>query len=186
MHRNRNLHWKFSNYKSTQTSLSALCSLKPFFFNISADNDNIYAITDISAIGKSVMTETIIPSRALGAKSPSGDHQEGLRRGGCPMSWYSLNGCSELLCVSEGANLVSIHSQGTHLCWTWVGLSDVLKEGSWMWSVGSAYDFDYRAAQEPNSVEGNKHCVDESYGPGHSFFYMPHSGCLHCWFASVP
>uniref|UniRef100_A0A3Q3XNY9 C-type lectin domain-containing protein n=1 Tax=Mola mola TaxID=94237 RepID=A0A3Q3XNY9_MOLML len=127
--------------------------------------------------GKSVMTETIIPSRALGAKSPSGDHQEGLRRGGCPMSWYSLNGCSELLCVSEGANLVSIHSQGqqgTHLCWTWVGLSDVLKEGSWMWSVGSAYDFDYRAAQEPNSVEGNKHCVDESYGPGHSFFYMPH------------
>uniref|UniRef100_A0A3Q3XP21 C-type lectin domain-containing protein n=1 Tax=Mola mola TaxID=94237 RepID=A0A3Q3XP21_MOLML len=132
-----------------------------------------------------VMTETIIPSRALGAKSPSGDHQEGLRRGGCPMSWYSLNGCSELLCVSEGANLVSIHSQGQQgFVGTLIKNWDPAEGhtcGSWMWSVGSAYDFDYRAAQEPNSVEGNKHCVDESYGPGHSFFYMPHSGCLHCW-----
>uniref|UniRef100_A0A3Q3X5W0 C-type lectin domain-containing protein n=1 Tax=Mola mola TaxID=94237 RepID=A0A3Q3X5W0_MOLML len=131
--------------------------------------------------GKSVMTETIIPSRALGAKSPSGDHQEGLRRGGCPMSWYSLNGCSELLCVSEGANLVSIHSQGqqgTHLCWTWVGLSDVLKEGSWMWSVGSAYDFDYRAAQEPNSVEGNKHCVDEMVLKGITSLRIDECSCI--------
>lgn len=82
---------------------------------------------------------------------------------------------------------MSIHSQGQqgfagtliknwdpaegHTC-VGPGLDSVmfLKEGSWMWSVGSAYDFDYGAAQEPNSVEGNKHCVDESYGPGHSFF----------------
>lgn len=50
-----------------------------------------------------------------------------------------------------------------------------------MWSVGSPYDFKYRAAQEPNSVEGNNHYADESYGSGHNCFYMPQSGRAHCW-----
>uniref|UniRef100_A0A3B4ZHN7 C-type lectin domain-containing protein n=1 Tax=Stegastes partitus TaxID=144197 RepID=A0A3B4ZHN7_9TELE len=83
-------------------------------------------------------------------------------RGTCPMFWYSYNGrCykyvasrltwadAELHCLSEGANLVSIHSLQEHnfvnslienfdpaRAYTWIGLSDIHKEGSWMWSDG--------------------------------------------------
>uniref|UniRef100_A0A8C9ZTL5 C-type lectin domain-containing protein n=1 Tax=Sander lucioperca TaxID=283035 RepID=A0A8C9ZTL5_SANLU len=92
-----------------------------------------------------------------------------LLRGNCPLFWFSFNGrCykyvathltwadAELHCVSEGGNLVSIHSleeenfiksliknfdhaQG----FTWIGLSDIHKEGTWMWSDGSRVDFDF-------------------------------------------
>ena len=63
-------------------------------------------------------------SLALGAVSPSADPAEvKLERGSCPMFWFSFNGhCykymassltwadAELYCVSQGANLGSIHS----------------------------------------------------------------------------
>ncbi|KAI9539793.1 hypothetical protein NQZ68_001725 [Dissostichus eleginoides] len=99
---------------------------------------------------------------ALGAVSPSDDPQGKLQRGSCPMFWYSFNNrCykyiatdmdwadAELHCLSEGANLVSIHSKAEHEFvrsliknfdpaegYTWIGLSDVHKEGKWMWSDG--------------------------------------------------
>ncbi|CAB1436203.1 unnamed protein product [Pleuronectes platessa] len=100
----------------------------------------------------------------LGAVSPSDEPEVKLQRGNCPLFWYSFNNrCykyvstqmtwadAELYCVSQGANLVSIHSleeenfitaliknfdhaEGR----TWIGLSDLHKEGRWMWSDGSA------------------------------------------------
>uniref|UniRef100_A0A8C4H7P4 C-type lectin domain-containing protein n=1 Tax=Dicentrarchus labrax TaxID=13489 RepID=A0A8C4H7P4_DICLA len=39
---------------------------------------------------------------------------------------------AELYCVSEKANLVSIHRR------SWIRLSDIHKEGRWMWSDGVA------------------------------------------------
>uniref|UniRef100_A0A671WM60 C-type lectin domain-containing protein n=1 Tax=Sparus aurata TaxID=8175 RepID=A0A671WM60_SPAAU len=113
-----------------------------------------------------------------------------LQRGGCPMFWYSFNGrCykyvaarltwadAELYCVSEGTNLVSIHSleeqefvnsliknfdhtQG----FTWIGLSDTQKEGGWMWSDGCAVDFVFWNAGEPNNDGGKEHCVHTNLG----------------------
>ncbi|XP_044026914.1 lactose-binding lectin l-2-like [Siniperca chuatsi] len=121
---------------------------------------------------------------ALGAESPSGDHQVRLQRGNCPMFWYSFNGrCykyvathmtwadAELNCVSERANLVSIHSlkeenfvksliknfdhaEGG----TWIGLSDIQKEGGWMWSDGSAVNFVFWSAGQPDNTQRNEHC----------------------------
>nr|UMW88593.1 lactose-binding lectin l-2-like [Siniperca chuatsi] len=121
---------------------------------------------------------------ALGAESPSGDHQVRLQRGNCPMFWYSFNGrCykyvathmtwadAELNCVSDGANLVSIHSleeqnfvksliknfdhaEGG----TWIGLSDIQKEGGWMWSDGSAVNFVFWSVVQPDNSGGNEHC----------------------------
>uniref|UniRef100_A0A671X1N5 C-type lectin domain-containing protein n=1 Tax=Sparus aurata TaxID=8175 RepID=A0A671X1N5_SPAAU len=117
-----------------------------------------------------------------------------LLRGGCPMFWYNFNGrCykyvathltwadAELQCLSQGANLVSIHSpeendfvkfliqnfdsaQGH----TWIGLSDIHKEGRWMWSDGSVVDFVFWNGGEPNNDNGggNEHC-------GH--FYAPYN-----------
>ncbi|XP_054482880.1 lactose-binding lectin l-2-like [Anoplopoma fimbria] len=125
---------------------------------------------------------------ALGPVSPSDDKQVMLQRGGCPMFWFGFNGrCykyvaslmtwadAELYCVSQKANLVSIHSldeqnfinaliknfdhlEGS----TWIGLTDIHKEGSWMWSDGSTVDFSFWSTGEPNNA-GQEHCVHANY-----------------------
>ncbi|XP_073318885.1 ladderlectin-like [Pagrus major] len=127
---------------------------------------------------------------ALGAVSSSDDHQVKLQRGGCPMFWYGFNGrCykyaaahltwadAELYCVSEGANLVSIHSLEEQNFikaliknfdhtegFTWIGLSDTQKEGGWMWSDGCAVDFVFWDAGQPDNHGGNEHCVHSNHG----------------------
>ena len=127
---------------------------------------------------------------ALGAESPSGDHEMKLQRGNCPMFWFSFNGrCykyvatrktwadAELHCVSEKANLVSIHSLEEHNFiksliknfdhaegFTWIGLSDTQKEGGWMWSDGCAVDFVFWNSGEPNNEKGNENCVHNNFG----------------------
>ncbi|XP_070702759.1 lactose-binding lectin l-2-like [Pempheris klunzingeri] len=127
---------------------------------------------------------------ALGAVSPSDDHQLKLLRGNCPMFWYNFNGrCfkyvatrmtwadAELHCVSEGANLVSIHSLEEQKFvksliknfdpaegWTWIGLSDTQKERGWMWSDGSAVKFVFWSAGQPDNSGNNEDCVHSNFG----------------------
>ncbi|XP_023254715.1 lactose-binding lectin l-2-like [Seriola lalandi dorsalis] len=124
----------------------------------------------------------------LGAETPSDEHEVKLQRGNCPVFWFSFNGrCykyvatrmswadAELYCVSEGANLVSIHSLDEEDFVksliknfdhteqrTWLGLSDSQKEGSWMWSDGSAVNFDFWSPGEPNN-HGNEDCVHNNF-----------------------
>ncbi|KAM6903124.1 C-type lection lectoxin-Enh3-like [Lycodopsis pacificus] len=126
---------------------------------------------------------------ALGAVSPSDDPQLTQQQGNCPMFWYSFNGrChkyvatrmtwadAEMHCVSQGANLVSIHSLEEHNFVktliknfdlaegvTWIGLSDTQKEGTWMWSDGSAVRFVYWRSGEPNNHKGKEDCVHTNY-----------------------
>uniref|UniRef100_G3NRY5 C-type lectin domain-containing protein n=1 Tax=Gasterosteus aculeatus TaxID=69293 RepID=G3NRY5_GASAC len=109
-----------------------------------------------------------------------------LQRGQCPMFWYSFNGrCykyvatsvswadAEIRCVADGANLVSIHSLQEQMFVenliknfdpaygrTWIGLSDIHKEGAWMWSDGSKVDYTYWGPGEPNNSRGREHCVE--------------------------
>ncbi|KAM6900020.1 ladderlectin-like [Xenentodon cancila] len=121
----------------------------------------------------------------LGAVPPSEQQAPKLLRGSCPMFWYSFNNhCykyiatqmnwadAELHCLSEGANLVSIHSheeenfiqmliqnydhgQG----FTWIGLSDTHKEGTWFWSDGSKVGFTYWGNSQPDNAGGDEDCV---------------------------
>ncbi|CAK6949580.1 lactose-binding lectin l-2-like [Scomber scombrus] len=127
---------------------------------------------------------------ALGAESPSSDHEMKLQRGNCPPFWFTFNNrCykyvstlmnwadAELYCVSEKANLVSIHSQEEHDFvkslinnfdhaegFTWIGLSDTHKEGGWMWSDGCAVDFVFWDAQQPNDEGEKENCVHNNHG----------------------
>ncbi|KAG8005157.1 Lactose-binding lectin l-2 [Nibea albiflora] len=127
---------------------------------------------------------------ALGAVPPSDDHRLKLQRGSCPMFWYSFNGrCykyvatrltwadAELHCVSQKANLVSIHSEEEHNFIkdlimnfdhnrgpTWIGLSDTQKEGGWMWSDGSAVDFVLWSATQPSNKGGTEDCASINFG----------------------
>ncbi|XP_068564068.1 lactose-binding lectin l-2-like [Cebidichthys violaceus] len=126
---------------------------------------------------------------ALGAVCPSDEPQAKLLRGNCPMFWYSFNNrCykyvatrmtwadAELFCVSQGANLVSIHSleeqkftkaliknfdhvEGR----TWIGLSDIHKESRWMWSDGCRVNFVFWNRGEPSNYRGLEHCVHNNY-----------------------
>jgi len=127
---------------------------------------------------------------ALGAVTPSDVLEGKLQRGNCPMFWYSFNGrCykyistdmtwaeAELQCLSEGANLVSIHSLAEqefvksliknfdHIeGFTWIGLSDIHYKGRYMWSDGSRVDTFFWTTGEPNNANGNENCVHINNG----------------------
>ena len=69
-------------------------------------------------------------------------------------------------CATLGANLPSIHSQdenvyvqslhgGEH---SWLGLSDISTEGTFVWSDGTPFDFHYWAKHQPNNFR-NEDCV---------------------------
>ncbi|XP_053302130.1 lactose-binding lectin l-2 [Pleuronectes platessa] len=125
----------------------------------------------------------------LGAVSPSDGSEVKLQQGHCEVAWFKFNNRyykyvsihmnwtdAELYCVSQGANLVSIHSldeqnfiktliknfdhaEGR----TWIGLSDLHKEGSWMWSDGSAVNFTFWLPGEPNNNYGRENCVHNNF-----------------------
>ncbi|XP_033972086.1 lactose-binding lectin l-2-like [Trematomus bernacchii] len=136
---------------------------------------------------------------ALGAVSPSDDPQGKLERGSCRPFWYSFNNrCykyiatdmdwadAELHCVSEGANLVSIHSREEDNFvksliknydptegWTWIGLSDTQKEGRLMWSDGCAAKFVSWSSGQPDNTGGTEDCVHTNYGPVNKWNDLP-------------
>ncbi|CAK6949575.1 lactose-binding lectin l-2-like [Scomber scombrus] len=127
---------------------------------------------------------------ALGTASPTGDRPLMLQRGNCPPFWFSFKGrCykyvsthmtwadAELYCVSQKANLVSIHSREEQNFvksliknfdhaegYTWIGLSDTQKEGRWMWSDGSAVDFVFWHSGQPDIYKGIEHCAHYNWG----------------------
>ncbi|XP_068583700.1 lactose-binding lectin l-2-like [Cebidichthys violaceus] len=139
---------------------------------------------------------------ALGAVCPSDGHQVKLQDGTCTTTWNGFNGrCykyvstdmtwadAEIYCVREGANLVSIHSLEEQNFvksliensdqWTWIGLSDIHKERTWMWSDGSSANFVFWHGGEPNNVAGKEHCVHTNFGPEIKWNDEPCSHKLH-------
>ncbi|XP_030003829.1 lactose-binding lectin l-2-like [Sphaeramia orbicularis] len=127
---------------------------------------------------------------ALGVASPLDDGEVKLQQGGCPMFWFNFNGrCykyvatlmtwadAELHCVSQRANLVSIHSLEEHNFvksliqnfdhaqgHTWIGLSDTQKEGAWMWSDGCSVGYLLWDNGQPDNYKGIEHCGVKNFG----------------------
>ncbi|XP_034089862.1 galactose-specific lectin nattectin-like [Gymnodraco acuticeps] len=126
---------------------------------------------------------------ALGAVSSSDDPSVELQQDSCP-SWFSFNGRfykyfntkmtwadAELNCVSQGGNLVSIHSREEKDFvkalikrsdpaegYTWIGLRDMAKEGSWMWSDGCAAKYFFWYREQPDNNRQDEHCVQDNFG----------------------
>uniref|UniRef100_A0A8C6SG75 C-type lectin domain-containing protein n=1 Tax=Neogobius melanostomus TaxID=47308 RepID=A0A8C6SG75_9GOBI len=118
---------------------------------------------------------------------------------GCPPFGYSFDGrCykyvatdmtwadAELYCVSQRANLVSIHSLEENNFvksliqnfdhsegHTYIGLSDLHKEGAWMWSDGSLVDFALWHPAQPDNTQAFEHCVP-NFKPL-KFKHVPHT-----------
>ncbi|XP_023133876.2 lactose-binding lectin l-2-like [Amphiprion ocellaris] len=136
---------------------------------------------------------------ALGDVTPPDDHEVMHHQGNCSMFWSRFNGRfykyistrmtwadAELHCVSEGANLVSIHSIDEHnfvnsliktydpaRTRTWIGLSDVHKEGAWLWSDGSKVNFVFWNTGQPDNAGGQEHCGHTNHGAGFKWNDVP-------------
>ncbi|XP_028280920.1 galactose-specific lectin nattectin-like [Parambassis ranga] len=103
---------------------------------------------------------------------------------GCPPGWTQFQArCfsfqnrqeamadAESICLSLGGNLASIHSitdnmflrelvhtaSGSYSA-AWVGGHDGVKEGQWMWTDGSKFDYQIWGQGEPNNV-GEEDCL---------------------------
>ncbi|XP_068705736.1 uncharacterized protein [Montipora foliosa] len=97
----------------------------------------------------------------------------------CPDNWIYFKGycyqkvssCdswsnSQSRCAALGANLPSVHSQEENVFLQnlhngengWLGLSDINREGTFVWSDGTRFDFHYWATNQPNNFR-NEDCV---------------------------
>ncbi|XP_034534274.1 galactose-specific lectin nattectin-like [Notolabrus celidotus] len=82
---------------------------------------------------------------------------------------------AEKFCTTIGGNLASVHSKdlylhlrsvvlrltGKHMT-TWLGGYDAAKDGVWLWSDGSLFDFKLWGAGEPNGG-GTEMCMEMNY-----------------------
>ncbi|XP_064876573.1 lactose-binding lectin l-2-like [Oncorhynchus nerka] len=128
-------------------------------------------------------------SLALGA--PVLYQGEELSQNSCPMGWYDFNGrCykyvatplnwpdAESYCVTQGANLASVHSEAEHQFikiliqrfdpaerGTWMGLSDIHVEGRWMWSDGSKVDFIPWHPSQPDGGRSQNCVITNHFDP---------------------
>uniref|UniRef100_A0A3P9N6F3 C-type lectin domain-containing protein n=1 Tax=Poecilia reticulata TaxID=8081 RepID=A0A3P9N6F3_POERE len=114
----------------------------------------------------------------------------------CPPFWYIFNGrCykyvatlmtwadAEQHCVNQGANLVLNEHNFVNLLIknfdptrspTWIGLTDMHKEGGWIWSDGCKYRFSRWDSGQPDNYHGNEHCGLTNY---RSNFYWNDGVC---------
>ncbi|XP_075993516.1 galactose-specific lectin nattectin-like [Genypterus blacodes] len=84
---------------------------------------------------------------------------------------------AELACQAIGGNLASVHSagedaflrnlifnkSGSHRR-TWIGGSDAVKEGVWLWSDGSKFVFKRWLPGQPGNTGGKEHCMEMNIG----------------------
>ncbi|XP_070694956.1 galactose-specific lectin nattectin-like [Pempheris klunzingeri] len=108
---------------------------------------------------------------------------------GCPRGWngfaqkcYAFHrrernwAAAERFCNHLGGNLASLHTIdeynfirgvilrqiGYHKS-TWVGGHDAVREGVWLWSDGSLFDFTGWAYREPNNYKGREDCMEINF-----------------------
>ncbi|XP_034741178.1 galactose-specific lectin nattectin-like isoform X1 [Etheostoma cragini] len=95
-----------------------------------------------------------------------------------PKTWLD----AETTCIAAGGNLASIHSAAEHAFVkdfirrvsgtqnpSWIGGTDAVKEGTWMWSDGSAFNYKNWSAREPNNINGGEHCLMMNWPPGENW-----------------
>ncbi|XP_049608608.1 galactose-specific lectin nattectin [Syngnathus scovelli] len=106
----------------------------------------------------------------------------------CPKGWTQLDdSCfmfvpqrrtfvdAEHVCILKGGNLASVLDAKEHalvvelireqfdpILDTWIGLSDAIQEGTFLWTDGSPLDFTAYGTTQPDNFEGTEDCVEIS------------------------
>ncbi|XP_067915754.1 C-type lectin Cal-like [Heterodontus francisci] len=115
-----------------------------------------------------------------------------LEKGPCAADWFYfpyLSSCynvfsiektwieAELHCQASGGHLASIHweeqnkfirqvaaAKNQQNNFIWVGLSDIHKVRTFLWTDGSTYDFRNWDENQPDDYQGNEKCVHMNHG----------------------
>ncbi|XP_035859894.1 galactose-specific lectin nattectin-like isoform X1 [Sander lucioperca] len=90
-----------------------------------------------------------------------------------PKSWPD----AETFCQTAGGHLASIHSNEEHIFirnyikgvsgsyrHSWIGGTDAVQEGTWLWSDGSKMTYKSWNAGEPNNAGGAENCLEMNWG----------------------
>ncbi|XP_028447983.1 galactose-specific lectin nattectin-like [Perca flavescens] len=85
-----------------------------------------------------------------------------------PKTWPD----AETFCQTAGGNLASIHSDEEHgfiknyikqvtgtYRHSWIGGTDAIQEGTWLWSDGSKFNYKSFYVGEPNNCCGGENCL---------------------------
>ncbi|XP_020511230.2 galactose-specific lectin nattectin-like [Labrus bergylta] len=107
----------------------------------------------------------------------------------CPSGWTQFDGScymfhfrdmdwadAERYCTTVGGNLASVHNKeeytflkttlqavaGKQLA-VWLGGYDAVKEGVWLWSDGTFFDFKLWFKGEPNNYTGHENCMEMNF-----------------------
>ncbi|KAL0970625.1 hypothetical protein UPYG_G00244630 [Umbra pygmaea] len=119
----------------------------------------------------------------------------------CPHHWHAhRNKCytyvhikttwqdAEAKCMRLGGNLASVHNDqeytfllslirragGSHER-AWIGATDAIQEGIWLWSDGSRFTYQKWSKGQPSNHRGQEHCMEMNYGADHGQNDAP------CW-----
>uniref|UniRef100_A0A8D0D3H9 C-type lectin domain-containing protein n=1 Tax=Sander lucioperca TaxID=283035 RepID=A0A8D0D3H9_SANLU len=138
----------------------------------STEVDQLHSVQ--SAAGRH--NEGLLPplSREL-SSCPPGWTQFGSRCFSFNFQWKSWVD-AESFCKAAGGNLASVHSEEEHVflrtfinqvtgayITSWMGGSDSVQEGVWMWSDGSTFDYKSWAWGQPDNFLLVEHCLLINY-----------------------
>ncbi|XP_048020751.1 ladderlectin-like isoform X2 [Megalobrama amblycephala] len=92
---------------------------------------------------------------------------------------------AERSCQSLDANLASVHHKlendfllsllPSSSSRSWIGAHDGIKDGQWLWSDGSVYDFTNWCSKEPNNDKGQETCLELTYTSNRCWNDLPSS-----------
>ncbi|XP_052362478.1 ladderlectin-like [Oncorhynchus keta] len=125
--------------------------------------------------------------------------QQGTKEMSCPSDWHPYGSrCfrfvsipqswsdSEQNCLALGGNLASVNNlleyqfmqaltknTNGHLPDTWIGGFDAVKEGLWMWSDGSRFDYTNWNTGEPNNAGEGEDCLQMNAASEKLWFDVP-------------
>ncbi|XP_038588457.1 type-2 ice-structuring protein-like [Micropterus salmoides] len=142
------------------------------------------ALTSAAAVPEANPGERTLQKRSSAKSCPSGWIAE---NGRCflyfptPMTWAD----AEKKCQFHGGNLASVHNFDEHYMiqsmilrkthsypLTWLGGSDAQQEGTWFWSDGTPFRFNYWSTGQPDN-HANAHCLSMNYGDQKKFDDQP-------------
>uniref|UniRef100_A0A4W6DRE4 C-type lectin domain-containing protein n=1 Tax=Lates calcarifer TaxID=8187 RepID=A0A4W6DRE4_LATCA len=174
----------------------------------SADDNSTTSLVDVSVAEDNSTTSLDVNA----AEDDSTTSKKEEVAPSCEIGWSEFNGrCflfvstemswadAEKNCLHKKGHLASVHNEeeykhiqavvnahtGGHPT-TWVGGSDCQKEGIWLWSDGSGFEFDSWCEGQPDNYVGAESCLQINANESHCWNDFPCSTVLPSVCASVP